>query len=129
HTTALLLLLRVYDTSAIEDLRVATRGRNRYLARSISHARWAQFRTILTCTAAWAGKRVVAVLAQYSSQGCSGCGERVRKTLSVRTQVCPSCGLVMDRDENAARNILWRGQRLRGLAGLPAAVNRASVGL
>jgi putative transposase len=53
----------------------------------------------------------------------------VEKSLSVRTHVCPHCGLVLDRDENAARNSQWRGQRLRGLAGMPAGTNRAPVGL
>jgi len=37
---------------------------------------------------------------------CSGCGERMEMSLSVRTHVCTNCGLVLDRDENAARNIL-----------------------
>ena len=49
---------------------------------------------------------IIAVAPQYTSQDCSGCGERVKKTLSTRTHVCPSCGLVLDRDENAAINIL-----------------------
>jgi transposase len=47
----------------------------------------------------------------------------------VRTHVCPTCGLIVDRDENAALTIPWRGQRLRGLAGVPAGVNRAPAGL
>jgi transposase len=51
------------------------------------------------------------------------------KDLSVRTHVCTNCGLVMDRDLNAAKNILWRGQRLRGVSALAEAVNRESVGL
>jgi putative transposase len=49
---------------------------------------------------------VIAVPPAYTSQDCSGCGECVRKSLSVRTHVCPSCGLVLDRDENAAINML-----------------------
>jgi putative transposase len=53
----------------------------------------------------------------------------VRKSLSVRTHVCPCCGYLLDRDENAARNIVWRGQRLRGLAGMPAGMNREPVAL
>jgi putative transposase len=57
-----------------------------------------------------AGRRVVAVPAQYTSQDCNGCGERVPKSLSVRTYVCTSCGLVLDRGENAARNIQGAGQ-------------------
>jgi putative transposase len=114
HKTAL-KLLRDYDTIYLEDLRVANMARNRHLAKSISDAGWAQFRSILEAKAAYAGRRVVAVPPAYTSQDCSGCGERVPKSLSVRTHVCTSCGLVMDRDENAARNIQWAGQALRGV--------------
>jgi putative transposase len=122
-------LVRWYDTIYLEDLQVANMGRNRHLAKSISDAGWAQFRAILTYKAACAGKRVAAVPAQYTSQDCSGCGERVKKSLSVRTHVCPSCGLVLDRDENAAINIQWAGQALRGVAGVPAALNREAPSL
>jgi len=119
HKTAL-KLLRDYDAIYLEDLQVANLVRNRHLAKSISDAGWAQFRSILEAKAACAGRRVVAVPAQYTSQDCSGCGARVPKGLSVRTHVCTSCGLVLDRDENAARNIQWAGQALRGLAAVAA---------
>jgi putative transposase len=128
HKTAL-HLLRQYETIYLEDLRVANMVRNRHLAKSISDAGWAAFRAILEGKAAYAGRRVVAVPPAYTSQDCSGCGERVPKSLSVRTHVCASCGLVMDRDENAARNIQWAGQALRGVVASAAAVNRESVGL
>jgi putative transposase len=114
HKTAR-TLLRQYDTIYLEDLRVANMVRNRHLAKSISDAGWAQFRSILEAKAACAGRRVVAVPPAYTSQDCSGCGERVPKSLSVRTHVCTTCGLVLDRDENAARNIQWAGQALRGV--------------
>jgi len=65
---------------------------------------------MLEAKAACAGRHVSAVPPAYSSQDCSGCGERVRKSLRVRTHVCPYCGLVLDRDENAAHNILRAGQ-------------------
>ncbi|WP_254449367.1 transposase, partial [Anabaena sp. UHCC 0253] len=62
-------------------------------------------------------KRVtVAVNPQYTSQECSSCGEIVKKTLSTRTHVC-KCGCFMDRDENAARNILSRGLSTVGHTG------------
>ena len=125
HKTAF-SLLRTYDTVYLEDLRVANMLRNHHLAKSISDAGWAAFRAILACKAAWAGKRVILVAPAYTSQDCSACGERVPKSLSVRTHICPSCGLVLDRDENAARNIQWAGQALRGLAGIPAGMNRAA---
>jgi putative transposase len=115
HKTAL-HLLKTYDTIYLEDLRVANLVRNRHLAKSIHDAGWAQFRTILEAKAACAGRRVIAVPPAYTSQDCSGCGTRgFPKSLSVRTHVCASCGLVLDRDENAARNIQWAGQALRGV--------------
>ena len=128
HKTAS-TLLRQYDTIYLEDLRVANMVRNHHLARSISDAGWAQFRTILDAKAACAGRQVVVVPPAYTSQDCSGCGTRIPKSLRVRTHVCTSCGLVLDRDENAARNIQWAGQALRGVVAVAAAVNRASVGL
>ena len=114
HKTAL-KLLRQYGTIYLEDLQVANLVRNRHLAKSIADVAWAQFRTILSHKAACAGRSVVAVPPAYTSQDCSGCGTRVPKALSVRTHVCTSCGLVLDRDENAARNIQWAGQALRGV--------------
>ena len=128
HKTAL-KLLRDYDTIYLEDLRVANMVRNHHLAKSISDAGWAQFRAILEAKAACAGRRVIAVPPAYTSQDCSGCGARIPKSLSVRTHVCTNCGLVLDRDENAARNIQWAGQALRGLAAVAAGTNRESVGL
>ena len=125
HKTAL-ALLQQYDTVYLEDLRVVNMVRNHHLAKSIADAGWAQFRTILEGKAVYAGRQVVAVPAQYTSQDCSGCGERVPKSLSIRTHVCTNCGLVMDRDENAARNIQWAGQALRGVVALATAMNRAS---
>jgi putative transposase len=114
HKTAL-ALLRAYDMIYLEDLQVANMVSNPHLSKSISDAGWAQFRTILEGKAAYAGRRVVAVPPAYTSQDCSGCGTRVEKSLSVRTHVCPSCGLILDRDENAARNIQRAGQALQAL--------------
>jgi putative transposase len=121
HKTAL-ALLQQYDVIYLEDLQVRNMVRNCYLAKSINDAGWAAFRTILTSKAVYAGKWVVAVPAQYTSQVCSGvlpdgsrCMQRVAKSLSVRTHVCPSCGLVLDRDENAALNIRWAGQARQAL--------------
>jgi putative transposase len=113
HKTAL-QLVRMYDVIYLEDLQVANLIQNSRLAKSISDAGWGQFRTILEGKAAYAGRRVIAVPPAYTSQDCSGCGERVQKSLSIRTHICPNCGLVLDRDENAARNIQWLGQSLQG---------------
>jgi putative transposase len=116
HRTAL-ALLQQYDVISLEDLQIRNLVRNHHLAKSISDASWAAFRTILEAKAACAGRQVIAVPVHYTSQDCSGvladgsrCLKRVAKSLSVRTHVCPSCGLVLDRDENAAHNILRAGQ-------------------
>jgi putative transposase len=142
HKTAL-YLLRTYDTMYHEAIRAANLsgrptalpdGSGGYLHngakakaelnKSIHDAGWGQFLTILACKAEWAGKRVEAVNPAYTSQDCSRCGARVPKSLGARTPVCTHCGLVLDRDENAARNIQRAGQALRGVAELPAALNR-----
>jgi putative transposase len=115
HHKAALEVLERYDVIYLEDLQVRNMVRSPHLAKSISDAGWAAFRTILDAKAACAGRRVIAVPAQYTSQDCSGCGERVPKSLSARTHVCPSCGLVLDRDENAALNILRAGQARQAL--------------
>ncbi len=91
---------------------------------SIHDAGWRQFLSILAYKAACAGKRVEAVNPAYTSQDCSGCGARIHKSLSVRTHVCTHCGLILDRDVNAAKNIQWRGQSLRGLPALAGRMNR-----
>ena len=49
---------------------------------------------------------VIAVAPQFTSQECSACGAMVKKSLSVRTHICTRCGVVLDRDHNAALNIL-----------------------
>lgn len=64
---------------------------------------------LLTYKAERSGGRLIKVDARYTSQDCSGCGTRVPKTLGVRVHECDACGLVLDRDVNAARNILARG--------------------
>ncbi len=99
-------LVTSHDLIAYEDLKICNMVKNHKLAKSISDASWGRFRSWLTYYGAMHGIPVIAVAAQYTSQECSACGTRVQKTLSVRTHICPSCGLVMDRDHNAACNIL-----------------------
>jgi putative transposase len=147
HKTAL-ALVRQYDVIYLEDLPVSNLSRRPApvpddnggylhngasakagLNKSIQDAGWYAFRQILTCKAEWAGKRVEAVPPAYTSQDCSNCGTRVEKSLSVRTHVCTNCGLILDRDENAARNIQWAGQALRGVPAGAGVLNREPVGL
>ncbi|MBD1884023.1 RNA-guided endonuclease InsQ/TnpB family protein [Microcoleus vaginatus] len=96
------------DVVAYEDLRIKNMVKNHCLAKSINDASWYQFRVWLEYFGKVFEKITVAVNPQYTSQECSSCGVIVKKTLSTRTHVC-KCGCVMDRDENAARNILSRG--------------------
>ena len=129
HHKAALALVQQYDVIYHEDLRVANMTRNHHLAKSIADAGWSAFLAILSFKAASAGREVVAVDPAFTSQACSGCGVIVHKGLSVRWHACPDCGTSLHRDENAARNIQWRGQRLRGLAEVSAGMNREPVGL
>jgi putative transposase len=99
-----------YQTIGIEDLRPANMVKNRSLAKAISDASWGILRGMLEAKAEGAGRLVVAVSPRYTSQDCSACGQRVQKSLSVRTHLCPHCGYVADRDVNAALNILEAAQ-------------------
>jgi putative transposase len=96
------------DLIAYEDLRIKNMVKNHCLAKSINDASWYQFRVWLEYFGKVFQRVTVAVNPAYTSQECSSCGAIVKKTLSTRTQVC-QCGCVMDRDKNAARNILSRG--------------------
>ncbi len=91
-----------YDLIAVEDLNVRGMVRNHCLARSISDAAWSKFLGFLDYKAERAGGSIVRVNPRNTSQKCSSCGELVPKSLAVRTHSCPSCGLVIDRDWNAA---------------------------
>jgi putative transposase len=114
HKTALDLVRR-FDVIAVENLNVKGLAQMA-LAKQVHDAGWAQFTTILRAKAESAGREVVAVDPRGTSQECSGCGAVVKKGLGVRVHAC-SCGLVLDRDTNAAINIKNRlGQsRRRGL--------------
>ncbi len=104
------------DLIAYEDLKIKNLVKNHCLAKSINDASWYQFRIWLEYFGKVFGRVTVAVNPQYTSQECSNCGGIVKKTLSTRTHVC-KCGCSMDRDENAARNILSRGLSTVGHTG------------
>ena len=93
------------DLVAYENLRIKNLVKNHCLAKSINDAGWYQFRKWLEYFGVKFGRVTVAVNPAYTSQKCSNCGAIVKKSLSVRTHVC-ECGFVMDRDWNAAINIL-----------------------
>ena len=83
--------------------------KNHHLAKSISDASWSMFTEWLEYFALVYKIWTVAVAPHYTSQDCSGCGTRVKKTLSTRTHTCVVCGLVLHRDHNAAIQILNKG--------------------
>ena len=104
-------IIREFDDIAVEDLNIKGLVKNHHLAKSISDAAWNTFLNILIAKAANAGRRVWKVAAAFTSQDCSRCGERVKKSLAVREHRCIGCGLVLHRDHNAAINILGRADR------------------
>jgi putative transposase len=108
-------LVNRFDVIAVEDLSVNRMVHNHCLAKSIQDAAWSQFATFLSYKAAWAGRVFVAVNPAYTSQDCSGCGHRQKKTLAERIHACACCGVTLDRDHNAALNILTLGQQSLGL--------------
>ncbi len=101
-------LISSSDLIAYEDLKIANLVRNHRLAKSINDASWGSFLAWVNYYGMLHHIQVVAVTPHFTSADCSGCGKRVYKSLSVRTHVCPHCGLVLDRDHNAALNILQK---------------------
>jgi len=106
-----------YGIICMEDIDIKNMIEKKpYLAKSILDASWNRFRTFLSYKAASAGRKIVLVNPAYTSQMCSCCGTLVKKDLSERAHNCPVCGMVMDRDLNAAKNILRLG--LQSLVGI-----------
>ena len=109
-------LVNEYGIIAFEKLNNQGMLQNHYLAKSISDAAW---NGLVQCTrykAEEAGRSVVLVDPNGTSQRCSRCGRVVKKPLSVRVHACPVCGLKIDRDENAAINILALGLESLGVS-------------
>lgn len=104
-------LVRENQVIAIEDLSVRNMVKNHSLARAISAASWAQFRTMLEYKADWYGREIIAIDRFYpSSKACSACGlVQDCMPLSIREWACSGCGEIHDRDVNAAKNILAAG--------------------
>ncbi|WDV55154.1 RNA-guided endonuclease TnpB family protein [Streptomyces coeruleorubidus] len=104
-------LVRENQTLVIEDLTVRNLLRNGRLARAISDAAWAEFRSMLEYKANWYGREVITVDRFFpSSKLCSACGAlQDRMPLHVRAWTCDRCGTTHDRDVNAANNLLAAG--------------------
>lgn len=99
-------LAKSFGTIAVEKLQVRNMVRNRALSKSIQDASWGRLRGLLQYKAELNGGQVIEVDPRGTSQACSGCGAIVPKTLKQRWHNCPHCGLSIDRDHNAAINIL-----------------------
>jgi putative transposase len=105
------MLAKNYDVIVIEDLNVAGMVKNHSLAKHISDAGWGEFGRQLEYKTNWYGSTLVRVDTFYpSSKTCSQC-RTVKATLSLdqRTYHCEACGLVIDRDHNAAINLARKG--------------------
>ena len=93
----------------IEDLKVSNMIKNHKLAKSIANVSWFEFRRQLEYKSEWYGRELIIAPSNYaSSQLCSNCGNKSSQTkdLSCRTYICPVCGMIMDRDINASKNLL-----------------------
>ena len=102
-------LINENQVIVIEDLKVSNMIKNHKLAKSIADASWSEFRRMLEYKAKWYGREIIIAPSNYaSSQLCSNCGNKSSQTkdLSCRTYICPVCGMIMDRDINASKNLL-----------------------
>jgi putative transposase len=96
------------DVIVLENLNVKGLVKNHNLAKSITDASWSMFKDWLKYYGLIFKREIVEINPAYTSQDCSNCGKRVKKSLSTRTHFC-SCGAVLCRDHNAAINILNKG--------------------
>jgi len=123
-------LVERYERIAIEDLQIPNMVRNPHLAKSILDAGWGYFRQHLSFKAECAGRVVAAVAPAYTSRTCSACGLSFENLTLAQRWVRCSCGLSLDRDENAARNVLALGRSAWGVTWpMAASVPQEAAGL
>ena len=122
-------LVDTYSLVAVENLTLDFMTHNPRLSLSAHDAGLGLFRELLTYKAESAGTEVVAVNPHHTSQVCSDCGAVVAKSLAERIHACPHCHLRIDRDENAARNILALALAFKSARTEPSGVNVASCGV
>ena len=111
-------LLNENQVVVMEDLNVSGMMKNHKLAKSIQDVSFCELKNILQYKASWNDKRVIFIDRFYpSSKLCSSCGYKNNELqLSDREWVCPECGVIHDRDINAALNIMNEGNRIIGLS-------------
>ena len=119
---------KTFSGISIEDLHVAGMVKSRHLAKSVSDAAFGEFRRQLEYKTARTGSRLHVVDRWYrSSKTCSNCGRvKAKLSLAERTYRCDSCGLVLDRDLNAAINIMVAGSAPETLNAHGGTVKRSS---
>jgi putative transposase len=110
-------LVNQYGLIAVEKLNVKGMVKNHHLAKSISDASWSMFRAALSYKAESAGRIIAEINPAYTSQTCSRCGNVAKKKLKERWHFCPMCSLSLDRDTNAAFNILQAAVGLHSVSG------------
>jgi len=111
-------LVNRFNTIAVEDLSINDMKKGNFCSinKSIGDAAWRMFLDLLSCKAEWANRRAIKVNPSYTSQTCSRCHNRHKLKLSDRVYHCPICSLSLDRDENAAINILGLGLQSIGIS-------------
>jgi putative transposase len=124
-------LARKYGTVVVEDLFVAGMVRNHGLARHVADASFGAIRRQLEYKTVWNGGRTIVVDRWFpSSKTCSGCGAvKAKLALSERSYVCMACGMVMDRDVNAARNLAALGEAMVAGSGSETVNGRGGQGV
>jgi putative transposase len=132
-------LVTEHGTVVVEDLHVAGLVRNRRLARALSDAGMGELHRLLAYKSYWYGSRLVVADRFYpSSKTCSACGwAKAKLTLAERTYACEACGLRIDRDLNAARNLAklvqcvaqsgWETRNARGVDVRPGLARRTAM--
>ena len=114
------------DIVVFEDLKVKNLVKNKHLSKSISDASWGIIRQWIEYFGKVFDVETIAVPPHFTSQDCYQCGARIKKSLSTRTHAC-ACGLVLDRDILASRNILNRGLNTLGRREFQAYGDEASM--
>jgi putative transposase len=115
-------IVKDFGGIAVEDLNINNMQQDNFtcLNKSIADAAWNSFSNMLAYKAECAGRTFVRVCPAYTSQTCSRCGYRQKLKLSNRHYKCPCCELSLDRDENAALNILSLGLQAVGRQAIEA---------
>lgn len=121
-------LVKNFDVIVFEKLKVLNMVQNGHLAKSICDASWSKLFELTLYKAENAGRRMIQVNSRNTSQMCSECRRLVKKELSCRIHHCSSCGLEIDRDVNAARNILRLELQTLGIKSVEATSKRVFGG-